>query len=268
MGTVLSNRTVAEMRSYFETHGSCGPWVRGNKEAANMWLKELSQSSKCVDDMQPLHLSLDMCHEIPDQRPTAAQVVSEILDFQGEVPYCGHCCDSENGTLRPVDTDPTEKSYILENHEGEHSFESLTVFGSVSQSSGGSEETVIDEEVALTPSLLETLPDQTQKTPSEISSNWQQPMVEDYEGTMTIYYPIADEEDGLMVPVDRSPDTGQNTPSLVPSNWQPPTVEDYEGTVALYYPDSPVDDDDTQIEPNSAEDLPPRWSRLKQILQW
>lgn len=58
MGTVLNNRTVDEMWSYFETHGTRGSYVRGNREASSMWVKELSLSSKCVDDMQPLHLCL------------------------------------------------------------------------------------------------------------------------------------------------------------------------------------------------------------------
>ncbi|KAE9363338.1 kinase-like protein, partial [Stipitochalara longipes BDJ] len=78
MGTVLHNRKVSDMRSYFENHGTRGPWVRGNKEACVMWLEELAKGSTCVDDMQPLHLSLAMCDEDPNERPTAAVVVSEI----------------------------------------------------------------------------------------------------------------------------------------------------------------------------------------------
>jgi serine/threonine protein kinase len=187
MGTVLNNRTVDEMRSYFETHGSRGPYVRGNREAADMWLEELKQSSKCVDDMQPVHLSRDMCQEDPDQRPTAAQVVSEILDFQGEAPYCGHCCDSENGTLRLVNNEPTEKGRFLENNEAEDSSESLSVMGSTDSSSGTLINAVLDEKGGL--SVPQDLsPDHNQRNSLEVKSNWQQPTVEDYEGTVRLTY--------------------------------------------------------------------------------
>jgi serine/threonine protein kinase len=186
MGTVLNNRMVDEMRSYFETHGSRGPYVRGNKEAADMWLEELKQSSKCVDDMQPVHLSRDMCHEDPNQRPTAAQVVSEILDFQGEAPYCGHCCDSENGTLRLVNDEPTEKGLFLENNDAKDS-KSLSVVRSTESSSGTLVNAVLDEKGELSASQ-DLSPDHNQRNSPEVQSNWQPPTVEDYEGTVRLTY--------------------------------------------------------------------------------
>jgi hypothetical protein len=222
MGTVLNNRTVYEMRSYFETHGSRGPYVRSNREAATMWLKELNQGSKCVDDMQPLHLSQDMCNEDPDQRPTAAIVVSEILDFQGEAPYCGHCCDSENGTLRPTDNGLTERGHFLEHNEAEDLFQSLSVMERTPRPYSTLVKTSSDKKDAL------LIPgDVTEPTSNPSSTPVQTP---------------SDKEDGLPIPRDIPPDHNRNSIE-VKSNWQPPTVEDYEGTVTMFYPNSPLDSD-------------------------
>jgi serine/threonine protein kinase len=270
MGTVLNNRTVDEMRSYFETHGSRGPYVRGNREAANMWLEELKQSSKCVDDMQPVHLSLDMCQEDPDQRPTAAQVVSEILDFQGEAPYCGHCCDSENGTLRLVNNEPTEKGRFLENSEAEDSSESLSAVGSTDNPSGTLINTALDEKGRF---LENNEAKDSSESLSAVGST------ENPSGTLI--NTALDEKGGLSVSQDLSPDHNQRNSPEAQSSWRQPTVEDYEGTVRLTYdPSSPEVNDNSEVEsdgdrdrlvpplsPNSAESEISR-SRMGELLKW
>ena len=185
MGTVLNNRTVEEMRSFFETHGSRGPYVRGNSEATDMWLRELKESCRSTDDMQPLHLSRDMCQDDMNQRPTAAQVVSEILDFQGETPYCGYCCDSENGTLRLVKEKSLEKDLFLEDHEAEEVSEPLSIMESTNCSSNLPITAVPDERREL--SISQGLPPNCNpKKILESKSNWRQPMVEDCEETLRL----------------------------------------------------------------------------------
>ncbi|KAH8800317.1 kinase-like domain-containing protein [Xylogone sp. PMI_703] len=192
MGTTLNNRTVDEMRSYFETHGTRGPYVRGNSEAADMWLEELKNSSNSVDDMQPLYLSRDMCQEQPNHRPTAAQVVSEILDFQGDVPYCGHCCDSENGTLRMTNNE-SAREYFLESDVPQQSFQPLPFIDSPDKSLTALAGPILEENDA--DSVLEVFPvDCKEVDLPVVKSNWHPPTVEDYEGTVTIVYNLSSAE--------------------------------------------------------------------------
>jgi hypothetical protein len=174
MGTVLNNRTVAEMRQFFEDHGSGGPYVRGNKEAADMWIGELKQTSKSIHDMQPVQLCREMCQVKSNLRPTAAEVVSEILDFHGDVPYCGACCDTENATVRPLISEKEGGRFCdllaleepppptPEKEEGHHFCELLA--------------------------LEEPPPPAPVPTQSFIPSNWKQPTVEDLgdEGTLRL----------------------------------------------------------------------------------
>jgi hypothetical protein len=99
MCTVLSGFTVRDMRQYFQRHGSGGLYVRDNPEAADLWMKELELQSSCPDDIQVLALVRKMCQVDASERPDATAVVSEILDFEGNL-YYGFCCDRNNDTQR------------------------------------------------------------------------------------------------------------------------------------------------------------------------
>jgi len=258
MGTVLNNRTVYEMRSYFETHGTRGPYVRGNREAANMWLKELSRGCKCVDDMQPLRLSLEMCHEDPDGRLTAGQVLSDILDFQGEAPYCGHCCDSENGTLRPIDNDLTERGHFPGKNAADGLSQSLPVEQPLSNSvpaliEASRANTAMSVPRELTKSISNPSPTAL-GTPSSENEALVSEDIERGDNLSHTFLQTSFDENPLPLSTNVAPDRNQNS-TVVKRNWQQPTVEDYEGTMTLYCPessDSESDVDENELGPKTS----------------
>ena len=97
MCTVYSAFTVGDMRRYFQQHGSGRLFIRENPAAADLWMKELELQSSCLDDCQILRLIRKMCAIDPSNRPGATQLVSEILDFKGNL-YYDYCCDRSETT--------------------------------------------------------------------------------------------------------------------------------------------------------------------------
>ncbi|RMZ89827.1 hypothetical protein DV736_g2953, partial [Chaetothyriales sp. CBS 134916] len=103
MSTVLSGFSVSDRKSFHQSHGTNGLYIRDNEPAAKLWVDELKTQASRPEDNQILELILNMCNVNQDERPTATEVVSIILDFEGP-PYYGYCCDRYD-THRSVDQD-------------------------------------------------------------------------------------------------------------------------------------------------------------------
>jgi hypothetical protein len=213
-----------------------------------MWLKELSQGSKCIDDMQPLHLSLEMCHEDPDGRLTAGQVLSEILDFQGDAPYCGHCCDGENGTLRPMDNDLTERGHFPEKNAADDSVQSMSEplwnFDPALM-----EASAANVAMSAPQDLTEPISNASSATLVETTSDkGALSILPGFESSHNVPSTLARKSfdtNPVLVAGDILSDQSQDA-LVAKGNWQPPTVEDYEGTMTVFYPESLNSDSDVE----------------------
>ena len=63
-------------------HGTSGLWVRGNAEAAGLWVKSLKSLSDAEHNWFLVHLNLQILQVTPLHRPEAPVIVSDILDFK------------------------------------------------------------------------------------------------------------------------------------------------------------------------------------------
>ena len=110
MCTVLAGKTVLEMRQFFANNGTAGFYLRDNEAAARLWINHLKNMSPDNDDNQVLELVLDMCNFNQEERPSATETVSLILDFDGQM-YYDFCCDREQGHHESGDADLTTMFY-------------------------------------------------------------------------------------------------------------------------------------------------------------
>lgn len=117
MGTVLMNRTIPELRKFYEENGTQGHYVRDNSLATDLWIEKLKLSASILEDHQILVLGKSMCSLDPMARPTASELVSEILDLKGPLPYCGYCCDRENETRLTIELQEFQTHHLLEGPE-------------------------------------------------------------------------------------------------------------------------------------------------------
>jgi hypothetical protein len=114
MSTVLSGFTIADRKAFFQSHGTADLYIRDNEAAKTLWIEEhLKVQASCMEDNQVLDLIQTMCHPPQDERPTATEVVSVILDFEGP-PYYGFCCD-RNETHRSSGQDPDNTATFYDN---------------------------------------------------------------------------------------------------------------------------------------------------------
>jgi serine/threonine protein kinase len=98
MSTVLMNRTIQELRKFYEENGTKGHYVRDNLPGTDLWIEQLKLSASIKADYQPVDLGRTMCSLDSMGRPTASELVSEILDLKGPPAYFGFCCDRDNDT--------------------------------------------------------------------------------------------------------------------------------------------------------------------------
>lgn len=110
MCTVLAGKTVLEMRQFFANNGTAGSYLRDNDAAAKLWMNHLKDLSPDSDDHQVLELVPDMCNFNQEERPSATETVSLILDFEGQM-YYDFCCDREQGHHESGDADTTTRFY-------------------------------------------------------------------------------------------------------------------------------------------------------------
>jgi serine/threonine protein kinase len=121
MCTVLHDRSVQDMKAFYQWHGSGLPFVRNNEAATVQWVKELQMNMESEYDKQPLELARWMTHIGPLDRPTAQQVVIAVFNFEGDRPYYGDCCDSSNNTTQVQYPEPEPKLMQDDHSEGQHS---------------------------------------------------------------------------------------------------------------------------------------------------
>lgn len=107
MSTVLSDLTVRQMQEFFNVTGNGRHFIRENPAACEAWCKKISNQFSLPFDAQVLDLGTRLCHMIPLERPTAAEIASEIVDFRGPVKYHCGCCDlkSDHWTNMDMVTD-------------------------------------------------------------------------------------------------------------------------------------------------------------------
>ncbi|KAI9765695.1 MAG: hypothetical protein M1839_005400 [Geoglossum umbratile] len=94
MTTVLRGRTLGSMKEYFYSHGTNESYVRTNSEAMNLWLEEIRDIMSPGYDNQPIEWIKDMVKVIPESRPGARELVSQISDCEGG--FCGTCCAGDD----------------------------------------------------------------------------------------------------------------------------------------------------------------------------
>lgn len=106
MSTVLAGFMLEDRKAFFRDNGSHEPFIRINEKATKMWTDQhLRQQASEPEDNQLLDLFQLMCQKNAGDRPSATEIVSTILDFEGPPFYYGDCCD-KNDTHKPADADP------------------------------------------------------------------------------------------------------------------------------------------------------------------
>ena len=110
MCTVLAGKTVPQMRQFFLSNGTRGSYLRDNQAAMELWIGHLKGLTPDSDDHQVLDLVPDMCTFAQEDRPSATEVVSLILDFEGQM-YYDFCCDREQDHHESADADLTTMFY-------------------------------------------------------------------------------------------------------------------------------------------------------------
>ena len=110
MCTVLAGKTVPQMRQFFLSNGTRGSYLRDNQAAMELWIGHLKGLTPDSDDHQVLDLVPDMCTFAQEDRPSATEVVSLILDFEGQM-YYDFCCDREQDHHESADADVTTMFY-------------------------------------------------------------------------------------------------------------------------------------------------------------
>lgn len=103
MSTVLSGLTLQQMQYFFQENGNGCPFIWQNQSAFGAWYDKLSQRLDMPSDSQVLDLGKRLCHLTPIERPTAAQIASEIVDFQGPIPYHCGCCEEQSDACAKAD---------------------------------------------------------------------------------------------------------------------------------------------------------------------
>lgn len=98
MAAVLNNRTLQEMKAFYESHGTGTDRFWNNQLATEEWLKDLRGCNRYEYDLQPLSLVKWMTQCEPQDRPTAHQLVKNISEWCSSMEYFGHCCDTSDIT--------------------------------------------------------------------------------------------------------------------------------------------------------------------------
>jgi hypothetical protein len=103
MSTVLCNQSMQDLDKYYTSHGTRMPFIRGNPEATASWIEVLGKKADTVYDLQPVTLVKDMTEIRGVDRLTASQVVTAVLNFEGEQPFHGICCSGDGDDTQSLD---------------------------------------------------------------------------------------------------------------------------------------------------------------------
>lgn len=96
MVSILKKQTLDAMKTFFQSHGTGGEYIRINPEAARLWLEQLRQSPGPSHDNEPLEWIKKMIRGVPRERIGTAELANEIMDFDSEEPFIGACCVEED----------------------------------------------------------------------------------------------------------------------------------------------------------------------------
>lgn len=103
MSTVLSDLTVRQMREFFQSNGNGRHFIRENQPAYEAWYELIVKQATIPSDVQVIELGKRLCHQIPLERPTAAEIASEIVDLRGPIKFHCGCCELKSDHWTKVD---------------------------------------------------------------------------------------------------------------------------------------------------------------------
>ncbi|KAI9868230.1 MAG: hypothetical protein M1813_006975 [Trichoglossum hirsutum] len=96
MYTVLRGESLDDMKVFFDNQGTGLRYVRGNLEAAKLWLAEVRQKPDSERDSEPVGWINAMIQEKPRDRPTALELLSRIKNCDGAETFSCSCCIDES----------------------------------------------------------------------------------------------------------------------------------------------------------------------------
>jgi hypothetical protein len=93
MAAILNDRTLEEMEDFYGNNGTKSKAFYMNGEATSRWIDELATNS---EDFESLSWIRAMLQPIPSARPSASQVLANIVDAQSEKRFfCFRCYEAE-----------------------------------------------------------------------------------------------------------------------------------------------------------------------------
>ncbi|KAL1593122.1 hypothetical protein SLS60_010729 [Paraconiothyrium brasiliense] len=94
MATVLNDRTLEEMESFYTANGTTSLGYWRNEEATAGWIETLTNEGSSQDTKVPLQwVQLMLCDD-QSNRPTASQLVAKIADAPSDQRFfCFHCLE-------------------------------------------------------------------------------------------------------------------------------------------------------------------------------
>lgn len=122
MTTVLNNRAIQDMKSFYSNRGTESEFFYANQEATKSWIELMKKEAENHDDIEPLDELIPwMMHGLAKERPTAQQVMNCILNFESQHAFYGICCGNEDITAaQPAyqDCPPAYTEIDAENDSG------------------------------------------------------------------------------------------------------------------------------------------------------
>ena len=120
MVTFLRGKTLAEMDAFLNRHGQGVTSIHNNIEGAMNWFGQLQAYDSGFGspiDNEPLTWIKPMLNRVQSNRPTAEELVDNIVEFQ-DGRFCGRCClDTDSSSNEGFESDDDMLSDISENHE-------------------------------------------------------------------------------------------------------------------------------------------------------
>lgn len=99
---MLSGLAVSQIRQFFRQHGNLDVLYWSNPEAKERWIHKLRSLPQTTAEKTPLEWISHMTDEDPKKRPTADQLIRQIIRRPQPSPFIGRCC-APSGELDPFD---------------------------------------------------------------------------------------------------------------------------------------------------------------------
>ncbi|KAJ9603770.1 hypothetical protein H2200_011956 [Cladophialophora chaetospira] len=229
-----------KMQDFFLSNGNGRHFVRENQQASEAWCQMIANRLTLRPDNQMLELGIRLCHPIPIERPTAAEIASEIVDFNGPVKYHCGCCELKSDHWTNLD--------IVQDMQNMTKTEEWTMTDTVIPEEASDD--LCDE-----PSPISNVPDDPHERllagadqgllVTDASANYQPPTVQEIQENMTVMYydaearpvcqPKDNHSDGPREPADIDQDTMVSKPTNISAEAQ---RSEGEGAIAVPAPKS------------------------------